>query len=117
MDTQLIIDRATFNDLKEVMGADFVVELIDTYTFETEGLIAQIYSALAAGDSTTFGRLAHSIKSSSASMGALKFSQQARELEMLGKAGDLAGAGPLLGRFSADFLVVKRCLEDLKNES
>ena len=64
MDTQLIIDMATFNDLKEVMGTDFVLELIDTYTLETDGLIAQIYSALAAGDSATFGRLAHSIKSS-----------------------------------------------------
>jgi len=117
MDTQLIIDMATFNDLKEVMGTDFVLELIDTYTLETDGLIAQIYSAQAAGDSATFGRLAHSIKSSSASMGALAFSQQARELEMLGKAGDLSGAEPMLERFSADFLIVKQSLEDLKNVS
>lgn len=114
MNTQVIIDQRTFDDLKDVMGADFIVELVDTYTLETEGLIKQMQTALAAGDAAAFGRLAHSIKSSSASMGALAFSQQARELEMLGKTGSLAGAEPLVERFNTDFLAVRQTLEELK---
>jgi HPt (histidine-containing phosphotransfer) domain-containing protein len=114
MNTQAIIDQRTFDDLKDVMGADFIVELVDTYTLETEGLIKQLQGALAAGDAAAFGRLAHSIKSSSASLGALAFSKQARELEMLGKSGSLAGAESLVERFSTDFLTVKQTLEELK---
>lgn len=111
-----IIDSTTFTNLKELMGADFVVELIDTYTLETGDLLGKLRQALEAGDAATFGRLAHSIKSSSASLGALNFSGQARELEMLGKAGNLSEAGPKVEGLEADFLQVKGCLEDLKNE-
>lgn len=116
MEAGPIIDQTTFNDLKELMGADFIVELIDTYTLETAGLIDKLGQALEAGDAATFGRLAHSIKSSSASLGALNFSGQARELEMVGKGGDLSGAGPKVEELAADFLQVKGCLEELKNE-
>ena len=115
MNAQGVIDQAIYNDLKEVMGADFIVELIDTFNIETEGLITQLRKALDAGDAAAFGRLAHSIKSSSASLGALAFSQQARQLEMMGKSGSLDGAEPLVEQFTADFLIVKQSLEDLKN--
>lgn len=116
MENQGIIDRNTFDELKELMGADFIPEIIDVYTQETGHLIEKLQQALAAQDADTFGRSAHSIKSSSASLGALEFSQQARELEMLGKAGDLLEAAPKLERLVTDFLMVKRCLEELSNE-
>ncbi len=114
---QAIIDMPTYNQLRELMGSDFIVELIDTYTVETQGLLEQLGQALAVGESASFGRFAHSIKSSSASLGALVFSQQARELEMMGKANDLTGAGTKLEQLAADFLQVKLKLEELKHES
>jgi len=117
MEEHAIIDMPTFTQLKEQMGADFIVELIDTYNVETQGLIDQLGQALHAGEAASFGRCAHSIKSSSASFGALAFSQLARELELMGKANDLTGASQILERLSADFLLVKRSLEELKNES
>jgi HPt (histidine-containing phosphotransfer) domain-containing protein len=116
MEAQVIIDSSTFEELRDLMGADLVVELIDTYCPEVEDLIDQLHQALAAQDAATFGRCAHSIKSSSASLGALAFSQQARELELLGKGGDLSGAGPKVERLAADFLVVRRRLEELRDE-
>jgi HPt (histidine-containing phosphotransfer) domain-containing protein len=114
MQAKGIIDESIISELKDQMGADFVVELIDTYNTETAGLIEQLNQALAGGDAATFGRLAHSIKSSSASLGALAFSQQARELEMMGKANDLSGANLKLEHFAVDFLHVKDCLEGLR---
>ncbi len=113
---QVIIDLLTYNQLKDLMGADFIVELIDTYNNETQGLIDQLNQALASGEAATFGRYAHSIKSSSASLGALAFSQLARELEMMGKANDLSGAAPKLERLTSDFQLVRQSLEELKNE-
>ncbi len=116
MEDQVIIDRETFNNLKDLMGADFVVELIDTYNLETGALIERLQQALAAQDAAVFGRTAHSIKSSSASLGALVFSQQARQLEMMGKANDLVSAGPMVEKLGLDFALVKRRLEELKDE-
>lgn len=113
---QVIIDMPTYNQLKDLMGAEFVAELIDTYNVETQGLIEQLSQALSNGEAASFGRHAHSIKSSSASLGALAFSQLARELEMMGKANDLSGAAQKLERLSSDFRLVKQSLEVLKNE-
>jgi HPt (histidine-containing phosphotransfer) domain-containing protein len=117
MEDQVIIDQKTYSELKDLMGADYVIEIVDTYIQETAVLIQQLQQSLEAGDASSFGRLAHSIKSSSASLGALTFSQQARELEMLGKANDLAGVGSKLNKLAADFSLVTGRLEELKNES
>jgi HPt (histidine-containing phosphotransfer) domain-containing protein len=114
MQSEEYIDLKTFNELKDLMGADFLVELIDTYTLETEKLIGQLKEALSVKDVAAFGRLAHSIKSSSASLGALAFSQQARELEMMGKGNDLSTADLKVQQLSIDFLQVKSRLEELK---
>ena len=117
MQAQAIIDKSTINELRDLMGADFVVELIETYNTETAELIVQLRQALADHDAASFGRLAHSIKSSSASLGAISFSQQARELEMMGKSNDLSGADNKLEQLAADFLLVKQRLEELRDES
>ena len=111
-----VIDQQTIDQLRELMGSDFMVELIDTYCQETGMLIEQLYQTLASRDTAAFGRCAHSIKSSSASLGALIFSQQARELEMMGKANDLSEAESKLEKLAADFVLVKQSLEELRNE-
>jgi HPt (histidine-containing phosphotransfer) domain-containing protein len=110
MEAQDMIEQAAFNELRDQVGTDFLIELIDTYCLETQELIEKLRLALAAQDAATFGRLAHSIKSSSASLGALNLSQQARELEMLGKANDLEAARPKLEQLAAAFLQVVSCL-------
>lgn len=115
MEEQAIIDMQTFRQLQEMAGVDFVGELLDTYFSETQTIIDQLGAALVSGDAVTFGRSAHSIKSSSASFGALDFAGLARELEMMGKANNLNGADSKLQQLSADFLRVKQRLEELKN--
>src|SRR5512139_121363 len=100
MENEIIIDSDTYQQLKDQVGADFVIELIDAYAVETADLIDRLQKALAGADAAVFGRLAHSIKTSSASLGALAFAQQARELEIMGKANDLAQAGATDSRLS-----------------
>ena len=88
-----VIDRNAFEDLKQMAGADFIGELINTFLEDAPQLIAQLHSALAANDAETFRRAAHSLKSNAASFGANHLSALAKELEMLGRENKLNEVG------------------------
>ena len=115
--TETIIDPNTIAELKSTVGADFIGELIDAYWEETPRLITELGQFLTKQDAVAFGRTAHSIKSSSASLGAMQFAALARELEMMGKAGDLTGAEAKLERLAANYVQVQRALKELKDGS
>jgi histidine phosphotransfer protein HptB len=110
--SQTLIDTATFEELKSAMGEDFIPELISTYLEETTNLIQTLHETLAANRPEDFRRAAHSIKSSSASLGALDFSAQAKELEFIGKAGDLSQAAEPLSRLETAFPAVQKALQE-----
>jgi histidine phosphotransfer protein HptB len=107
------IDERTMRELREVVGDEFIPELIRAYLEETPMLIKDLQEALAVGDANTFTRAAHSIKSSSASLGALDFSAQAKELEMIGKSGDISQAGDKLIQFTGSYSNIETALKDL----
>src|ERR1700690_2899 len=88
-----VIDRNAFEDLKQMAGADFIGELINTFLEDAPQLIAQLHSARAANDAETFRRAAHSLKSNAASFGANHLSALAKELEMLGRENKLNEVG------------------------
>jgi HPt (histidine-containing phosphotransfer) domain-containing protein len=90
------LDMTTFEELKEVSGADFIDELVDTYLEDSPKLMAEMKSSLQSGDAETFRRAAHSLKSNSATFGASHLSGMAKELEMLAKENRLAEAGEKL---------------------
>ena len=65
------LDRpAAFDRLTATMGARFVVELIDTFVEDARELIGTLRRALAEADVDAFRRAAHSLKSTSESLGA-----------------------------------------------
>jgi histidine phosphotransfer protein HptB len=115
--TQPIIDVAVFDELQATTDADFVGELMDAYCEETPLLIAQLEQALAEGNVDVFRRAAHSIKSSSAPFGALGFSGQAKELEMLARQGHLDGADAGLASLIAAYPKVVQSLRELQRGS
>ena len=82
--TQPTIDRAIFDDLKQTAGADFVVELVDTFLVEAPRMLDELRGALAANEADKFRRTAHSLKSNSNTFGALTLGAMARELELSG---------------------------------
>ena len=77
-----VIDPATFAELQDTAGAEFVAELVDTFLEEAPGMLAELRSARAEGDAERFRRAAHSLKSNSHTFGALS----------LGATGARAGA-------------------------
>ena len=90
------IDSTTFAELKEMTGAEFTLELVDTFLQEAPAMLDTLRSALAAQDADKFRRAAHSLKSNSNTFGALALGAMARELELAGVAKVAeAGAQPL----------------------
>jgi HPt (histidine-containing phosphotransfer) domain-containing protein len=108
-----LIDQSTFEALKESMGADFLPELVQTYFEETPQLLSKLQVALAKNDCDAFRQAAHSIKSTSNSFGALEFGSQAKELEMMGRAGSLDGASPKVSALVVGYEPVRAALKGL----
>ena len=91
------IDRTTFDELRQMSGAEFINELIDTVLDDAPKLLAEMKTALAAGDADSFRRAAHSLKSNAATFGASSLADLAKVLEMLGRENRLAETKDRLG--------------------
>jgi len=97
------LDPAVLADVEARFDADFVSELVDTFVHQSRELIVQIADAVGAGDVSTLRRLAHSLKSSSASVGAVALAARAAEIEGLAREGDLDAAALLVPALDPHF--------------
>lgn len=114
--TNPTIDRDTLEALVSTTDREFVHELIDTFLDDALSLFDSLGTALSAQDAEGFRRAAHSLKSNGASLGALSFAESAKQLEMIGKSGDLSGVGDKVEQLRADFEQVTQALKDYKDE-
>jgi HPt (histidine-containing phosphotransfer) domain-containing protein len=83
------IDKATFEELKQMSGTDFINELIDAFLEDAPNMIQNMQTAAATGDVESFRRNAHSLKSNAYTFGATELGQLAKELEVMGKEKNL----------------------------
>ena len=83
------IDRATFEELKQMSGDDFIDELIDAFLEDAPNMISNMEGALAAKDVDSFRRNAHSLKSNANTFGAVELGLLARELEFMARENNL----------------------------
>jgi HPt (histidine-containing phosphotransfer) domain-containing protein len=109
-----VIDKTTFEELKEMSGEDFINELIDTFLEDAPKLIEEINAALHTNDADTFRRAAHSMKSNAATFGASQLAALAKELEMLGKENRLKETGDRLRVLEEAYGPVRDELRGLK---
>lgn len=86
------VDVLVFEALQANAGADFVRQLVEAFATEAPDLIAQLRSAMAAGDQARLQTLAHGLKSNGVAFGAVPFASMAASLESTGLA---AGDGAL----------------------
>ncbi len=91
-----VIDKATFDELKQMSGAEFINELIDTFLDDAPKLTGELRAALAANNADSFRRAAHSMKSNAATFGASQLAELAKDLELLGKENRLHETGDRL---------------------
>lgn len=81
-------------------------KVIQIYLDNSPDLVTSIHSAIADNDATTLNESAHSLKSSSANLGAMQLAALSRELETLGDDNDLASAQELLAQLDSEFDIV-----------
>ena len=95
-------------------GADFLVELIGDYLDDAAARLARMQQAVAASDAKALMLEAHTLKSSSANLGALGLSAIAKRLEEMARAGNLAAVAGPVKQFAEQFTLVKASLEKLR---
>jgi HPt (histidine-containing phosphotransfer) domain-containing protein len=111
------VDISTLRDLVASTDMAFVQELIEAFLEDGREQIAAMRQSLASGDVLVFQRAAHSLKSSSASIGALEFSELAKELEMLAKQANLPAAPEKLEQIASTFPTVEQALQAFQHGS
>jgi histidine phosphotransfer protein HptB len=79
-----LIDPQTFAELQANAGADFVVELVDTFAAEAPQILAELRAAFDSAAAERFRRAAHSLKSNSNTFGASRLAELAHTLELGG---------------------------------
>jgi HPt (histidine-containing phosphotransfer) domain-containing protein len=89
---------------------DVVDELIDLYLADTPCRLDDLRSAITHDDPSTMQLAAHTLKSSSASMGALTLSTLCAELESISQLGTLAGTSQKVTCVEEEYERVKLAL-------
>jgi CheY-like chemotaxis protein len=113
MESGPAVNPKQFESFRQSMGADFIGEVIEVFNEDAPKLLHDMQQALTTNDADLFRRAAHSLKSNSAEFGAVKLSEMAKELEMLGKAGRLTEVSEKVARAEAEYEKVKEALQDL----
>jgi HPt (histidine-containing phosphotransfer) domain-containing protein len=99
------LDPAALQTLQQMAGETdnaFLTELIDCYVDESLRLLQTIRTALAQADTKLLYRSFHSLKSSSASLGAVHLTYLLKEMEGLAKAGALQGISEQISQVEAE---------------
>ena len=107
--TQPAIDIATFGELQETAGAEFVTELVGEFFQQAPLMLAELREAWGAQSTDRFRRAAHSIKSNALTFGAATLAAKARELEL----GGLPADGAPLDALSAEYERAAAALKEL----
>jgi len=92
-DDQQLLDERVIAELRESVGGDdsFVAELATAYLAEGQDYIDAMVDALARGEISAVVRPAHTLKSSSASLGAAHLAQICRGIEHAARDGQTEG--------------------------
>jgi histidine phosphotransfer protein HptB len=108
-----IIDQATFEELKQMSGEDFINELIDAFLDDAPNMLSNMQTALVANDVELFRTNAHSLKSNAYPFGAMELGALAKELELMAKQNHL-DVGDRLDALNKTFSDVAEELRGMK---
>ncbi len=100
-------------ELKEMGGEDadeFILEIVNSYLADTPQLLRSLQQGIDEGNQELFKRSAHSLKSSSALVGAHTLSEIAKELEFFDYASTTPEVSSLLSQATKEFQRVEEAL-------
>ncbi len=108
------INTEVLHTFRNTMGANasaFLAQLIDIYLEETPLLLQAISTALTQQDAAAMQKAAHTLKSSSASLGAMTLSKLCEQIESMGHSGTTAGVGEIVAQIESEYERVKAALQ------
>jgi len=114
-----VIDRsilASLRELQDVGDPDIVAEVGGLFIKHSPDKVNAIMQSVENGDARGLHMAAHSLKSSSAYVGAMRLSALAKELELMGRSNSLEGAKDLAQKLKTEFMLVMTALEEEINE-
>jgi HPt (histidine-containing phosphotransfer) domain-containing protein len=120
-DDQPVLDATVLDELAASVGGDrtFVVELIQAYLADGAVQVETIVAAVAAGTPDAIVRPAHTLKSSSATLGAARLAARSRTLEQAGRTATLErdANGMGVAALRADWEAAAAALRDWVTEN
>jgi CheY-like chemotaxis protein len=108
------IDTSVLRDFRATLGSDanqFLVQLIELYLEDAPSLLAAMDEAVTQINPAQMQEAAHTLKSSSASLGAMNLSTLCEQLEMLGQTGTTVGAREIITQVQSEYERVKTALQ------
>jgi CheY-like chemotaxis protein len=109
-----VLEPSALRELQTMVGEDapeIYVQVIQSYLETAPQLLAEMGQALAGGKAPVLLRAAHTLKSSSALLGAVELSDLCRAMEIVAKTGDLRGLAETVAQTQAEYERVKTALE------
>jgi CheY-like chemotaxis protein len=100
------IDYSVLEALRELQGEgepDLLEEPIELFLEEVPAQLKALREAAERGDAQSVGRIAHTLKGSSGSLGAVRMAALCARLEGVGASGDLEEGPELLDRLEVEF--------------
>ncbi|MFZ3147407.1 MAG: Hpt domain-containing protein [Methanothrix sp.] len=114
-----VIDRSVLASLRELQDEgdpDIIAEVGGLFIKHSPEKVKAIMQSVESGDAKGLHIAAHSLKSSSAYVGAMHLSAMAKELELMGRSNSLEGSRELAQRLKTEFMLVMAALEVEINE-
>jgi CheY-like chemotaxis protein/HPt (histidine-containing phosphotransfer) domain-containing protein len=111
-----VINRTALDNIRALSadGGDALVQkVIAAYVDDTPQHLQTLRRAIAGEDANSVRKVAHSLKSASANVGAQKLAQLCKEMEHLGRAETTEGASGLLTDMEQEFQAVRHSLTAL----
>lgn len=109
------LDKTVINNIRAMQSdanPDLLKKVINIYLDEFEKLFEALKQAVASGDANALRAAAHSLKSSSANIGAVKMSTLCRDLEDMGRTNSLETAECLLADIVSESDKVRKALDE-----
>ncbi len=97
--SELVIDMSVIASLRELGGdgdESLFHELLELYVDDSTRQMRRLEEALKSGDLKVAERIAHTLKSSSANLGAMAMSEICKQMELRGRSQTPAAMGELL---------------------
>ncbi|MGQ4647817.1 response regulator [Lyngbya aestuarii] len=109
-----VISASVLQAFRAAMGSDasdLLAQLIELYLEEAPLLLEKMDTAVSKTDAAAMGQAAHTLKSSSASLGAIKLSQLCEQLEIAGRSSTTVGARQIMAQVELEYGRVKTALQ------